>query len=146
MLFIKEIKKKDSDICFELDSNTISFWSKKQWESEFIKEGVKVFGLSFSNSVIGICTFQVILDEAQINYFVIDKKFQRKKFGTYFMRSIIKECEKFEINKLFLEVSDNNYAAKNFYDHLQFSTVGVRKNYYKDGSDALLKQKNLVTL
>ena len=44
-----------------------------------------------------------------------------------------------------LEVSQNNYVAKNFYSRFNFSTVGVREKYYKDGSDALLKEKILRT-
>ena len=44
---------------------------QKQWTNEFKKEGTKIFGLLISNFVIGICVFQVVLDEAQINYFVV---------------------------------------------------------------------------
>ena len=32
-----------------------------------------------------------------------------------------------------------------FYDRFNFFTVGIRKKYYKDGSDALLKEKKLTT-
>ena len=69
MIFIREINEKNIDLCFELDSNTIALWSKKQWANEFKKEGIKVFGLLLADLVIGICVFQVVLDEAQINYF-----------------------------------------------------------------------------
>ena len=61
------------------------------------------------------------------------------------MMCLIKDCEKLNINKLFLEVSQNNVPAKNFYNGFDFLTVGVRRNYYKDGSDALLKEKRLTT-
>ena len=47
--------------------------------------------------------------------------------------------------KLFLEVSNTNTAAEKFYSSFDFSTVGIRRNYYKDGSDALLKEKNLTS-
>jgi len=78
MISIKLINEKDIDLCYELDSNTISLWSKKQWAQEFKKEGTKIFGLSIRKLVIGICVFQVVLDEAQINYFVVKKKFRKK--------------------------------------------------------------------
>ena len=45
MVFIKELDQKAVELCFELDLNTISLWNKKQWESEIIKRGVKVFAL-----------------------------------------------------------------------------------------------------
>tara|TARA_B100000424_G_scaffold193694_1_gene151154 strand:+ start:147 stop:587 length:441 start_codon:yes stop_codon:yes gene_type:complete len=145
MISIEQINEKDIDLCYELDSNTISLWSKKQWASEFKKEGIKVFGLLLANLLIGICVFHVVLDEAQINYFVIDQKYREKGFGSFLMKFLIKRCKKLNLNKLFLEVSHTNVKAEKFYTHFDFYTVGIRSNYYKDGSDALLKEKNLTT-
>ncbi len=144
MISTKQIYKKDIDLCYELDAKTISLWNKNQWDNEFKKEGVRVLGLLFSNLIIGICVFQVVLDEAQINYFVVNQKFRKRGFGSYLMIDMIKRCKKLNINKLLLEVSQSNITAENFYSRFDFSTVGIRKNYYKDGSNALLKEKILV--
>ena len=145
MISIKQINENDIDSCFELDSNTISLWSKKQWTNEFKKEGTKIFVLLISNLIIGICVFQVVLDEAQINYFVIHQKFRNRGFGTHLMSFLIKQCEKLNLRKLLLEVSQSNITAERFYSNFAFSTVGIRKNYYKDGSNAVLKEKKLTT-
>ena len=145
MISIKQINEKDIDLCYQLDSNTISLWSKKQWANEFKKEGIKIFGILIENLVIGICVFQVVLDEAQINYFVINENFREKGFGSYLMNHLIKKCEKLNLKKLLLEVSHGNITAERFYSRFNFSTVGIRKNYYRDGSHALLKEKNLTT-
>ena len=145
MISIKQIKENDIDLCYELDSNTISLWSKKQWSEEFKKEGIKVFGLLISNLVIGICVFHVVLDEAQINFFAVKQKYREKGFGSYLMSYLLKECEKLNLKKLLLEVSQSNDNAERFYSRFDFSTVGIRKNYYKDGSHALLKEKKLST-
>ena len=145
MISIKQINEKDIDLCYELDSNTISLWSKKQWANELKKEGTEIFGIFITNLVIGICVFQVILDEAQINYFVINPKFREKGFGSFLMSYLIKKCEKLNLKKILLEVSQGNVTAERFYSRFDFSTVGIRKNYYKDGSHALLKEKKLTT-
>ena len=145
MISIKQINENDIDSCFELDSNTISLWSRKQWTNEFKKEGTKIFVLLISNLIIGICVFQVVLDEAQINYFVIHQKFRKRGFGSHLMSYLIKQCEKLNLRKLLLEVSQSNITAERFYSNFAFSTVGIRKNYYKDGSDAVLKEKKLIT-
>ena len=91
MISIKQINEKDIDLCYELDSNTISLWSKKQWANEFKKEGIKVFGILLSNLVIGICVFHVVLDEAQINFFVVNHKYRKKGFGSLLMMYLIKQ-------------------------------------------------------
>ena len=145
MISIKRMNENDIDLCYELDSNTISFWSKKQWTNEFKKEGTKIFGLLIANFLIGICVLQFVLDEAHINYFVINNKYRKQGYGSYFMSYLIKKCKKLNIYKLLLEVSQNNIKAEKFYNRFDFYTVGTRKNYYKDGSNALLKEKKLTT-
>ena len=142
-MVIKQINQEDIELCYALDSTTISLWTKKQWENEFKKEGIKVFGLVISNIIIGICVFQVVVDEAQINYFVVKQQFRKKGFGTQLMSHLIKVCENFNVKKLLLEVSQGNVIAEKFYRNFDFYTVGIRENYYKDGSDALLKEKKL---
>ena len=144
MISIEEIDQKAVELCFELDSNTIGLWTKKQWENEFDKRGVRVIALLFANEIIGICAIQVVTDEAQINYFSIKQKFRRKGYGSYLMKYVIKKCEKLNLNKLFLEVSEINTNAELFYSLFDFYTVGRRKNYYRDGSDAVLKEKKLI--
>ena len=145
MISIKQMNKKDIDLCYELDNNTISLWSKKQWAKELEKEGNLVFGLLFAKLIIGVCVLHIVIDEAQINYFAVNHKFRKKGFGSHLMNHLIELCEKSNIDKLLLEVSKNNIAAEKFYSSFDFSTVGIRKNYYKDGSDALLKEKKLTT-
>ena len=102
MISIKQLNEKDIDLCYELDSNTISLWSKKQWANEFKKEGIKVFGVLLYNLVVGICVFQVVFDEAQVNFFVVNQKYREKGFGEYLMNNLIKQCEKLNLNKLLL--------------------------------------------
>ncbi len=145
MISIKQIHEKDIDLCYELDLKTISLWSKLQWEKEFKKEGIKIYGISITNLLVGICVLQVVLDEAQINYFAIKNEFRNKGFGSHLMNYLIKVCEKINVNKLQLEVSQNNITADRFYSRFDFFTVGIRKKYYKDGTDALLKEKKLIT-
>ena len=146
MISIKELNENDIDLCYELDSNSLSLWSKKQWANELKKKGVKVFGLLLSNLVIGVCVFHVVLDEAQINFFVVDEKYRKKGFGSHLMCYLIRQCKKLNIRKLFLEVSHTNAKAVKFYGRFDFSTVGIRRNYYKDGSDALMKEKKLTSI
>jgi len=145
MIFIENINEKDIDLCYQLDLDTISLWSKNQWANEFKKEGIQIFGLYFSNLLIGICVLHVVLDEAQINYLVVNQRFRKKGFGSYLMSYLISLCKKQNINKFTLEVSEKNITAEKFYSSFDFFTVGKRRKYYKDGSDALLKEKFLTT-
>ena len=143
MISIKEINCEDLELCFELDSNTTSLWTKKQWEGEFNKQGAKIVAIFFREKIIGVYVVQTIIDEAQINYFSIQHKFRRKGYGSDLMNYLIKQCENLNIKKLLLEVSETNAIAEVFYSKFNFLTVGRRKNYYQDGTDAVLKEKIL---
>ena len=144
MVTIVEICEQKIEVCFELDLNSKSLWSKEQWRGEFKKKGVKVFGLLFFKKLIGVCVFQEIIDEAQINYFSIDQKYRRKGYGSCLMNHLIIHCMNINLKKLILEVSESNSIADKFYTSFKFINVGKRKNYYKDGSDAILKEKKLI--
>ena len=61
------------------------------------------------------------------------------------MTYLIKKFEKLNLKKILLEVSQSNVTAERFYSRVDFATVWIRKNYYKDGSHALLKEKKLTT-
>ena len=143
MILVKEIDHKALELCFELDSKTISLWTKRQWESEFKKSGVKVVAILKGKKIFGIYVIHEIIDEVHINYFSIKKRFRRMGYGSYLMKYLIKECIKLKIKKILLEVSETNSIAEVFYSKFNFLTVGIRKNYYKDGTHAVLKEKNL---
>ena len=143
MILVKEIDHKALELCFELDSKTISLWTKRQWESEFKKSGVKVVAILKGKKIFGIYVIHEIIDEVHINYFSIKKRFRRMGYGSYLMKYLIKECKKLKIKKILLEVSETNSIAEVFYSKFNFLTVGIRKNYYKDGTHAVLKEKNL---
>ena len=51
------------------------------------------------------------------------------------------ELKKSGVKKIFLEVSTNNFPALNLYKNNGFVQISVRKNYYEDGSDAILMEK-----
>ena len=144
MLSIKEVNQKEFELCYELDVNTISLWTKKQWENEFNKKGTKVIAVQLRKKIIGIYVVQMIIDEAQINYFSIKQDFRGKGYGTFLLSYLIKECKNLNIKKILLEVSETNIIAEVFYSKFNFLTVGRRKNYYKDGTDAVLKEKKII--
>ena len=143
MISFKELDYKEFELCYELDSKTICLWTRKQWKLEFNKRGVKVVAILLRKEIIGIYVVQIIIDEAQINFFSIKQKYRRKGYGSFLMRNLIKKCEKLSVKRVLLEVSDTNSIAEVFYNKFKFLTVGRRKNYYKNGSDAVLKEKIL---
>ena len=144
MLRIRKIKSKNSKGCYELDLKSIKHWNQSQWKNELENNNVTAIGIYLNNSLLGVCVFHKIYDEAEIRYLSVHPSYKRKGLGKKLIYEIFKECKNENINRIFLEVSFKNKQALSFYDFLGFRTICIRKKYYKDGSDALLKIKNLL--
>ena len=144
MILIKKIKYKNAKSCYELDLISINHWNQNQWENELEKDYVSAIGIYLNKSILGVCVFHKIYDEAEIRYLSVHPSHQRRGLGKKLIYEIFKECKNENIKRIFLEVSIKNKQALSFYDYLGFNTICIRKNYYKDGSDALLKEKKLL--
>jgi len=143
MITIKKINSKNSESCYELDLKSIKHWNQNQWNIELNKDFITAMGIFFNNSILGVCVFHKIFDEAEIRYLSVHPSYQRIGLGKKLIYKIFKECKNKNIKRIFLEVSLKNEQALSFYDYFGFKTIGIRKKYYKDGSDALLKEKML---
>ena len=143
MLKIRKINSTNSKSCYELDLKSIKLWNQRQWTNELEKDYVTTLGIFFNNSLIGVCVFHKIFDEAEIRYLSVHPSHKRKGLGKKLIYEIYKECKSENIKRIYLEVSFKNKQALSFYDYLGFETISIRKKYYGDGSDALLKEKML---
>ena len=140
MISIRAITSKNSESCYELDLISIKHWNRNQWKNELEKNYVSAIGIYLNNIILGVCVFHKIFDEAEIRYLSVHPSFKRRGLGKKLIYKIFKECKKENIKRIFLEVSLKNKQALIFYDYLGFKTISIRRKYYKDGSDALLKE------
>ena len=141
MAIFREINESEAKLCFLLDSESIKLWSYEQWESALKKKDNRSLAVYANEKFIGVCVYQLILDEAELLYLAIRPEHTRKGFGQSLFAEFLNITKKNNIKKIFLEVSSNNLSAIEFYKKFNFQTISVRKNYYKNGSDAILKSK-----
>ena len=132
------------DDCTDLDKKSLNgIWTKSQWERELadpkrICLGIMELG---TNKLLGICSAWLVIDELQITFMAIHPLHQRKGLGKSLLSGLIKLSNSLQTNKIRLEVKDNNHPAQAFYKSMGFKTEGIRSNFYKDGSDALILNK-----
>tara|TARA_B100000900_G_scaffold73674_1_gene58705 strand:- start:43 stop:480 length:438 start_codon:yes stop_codon:yes gene_type:complete len=143
MISVKEVNSKNSKSCYELDLKTINHWNQNQWKNELEKDYVTGVGLYLDNYLIGVCVFHKIYDEAEIRYLSVHPSYKRLGLGKKLINKIFNECRHQNVKRIFLEVSLKNKQALSFYNYFGFKTISIRKKYYRDGSDALLKEKML---
>tara|TARA_Y100001933_G_scaffold128445_1_gene128236 strand:- start:495 stop:929 length:435 start_codon:yes stop_codon:yes gene_type:complete len=141
MSLIKKIKINHVKECFLLDLNSLGLWSLKQWEKALKNRQITTIAIFKEDRIIGICVYQIITNENELLYFAIHPNFQKKGYGKLLFTKFLELSKESKIKKIFLEVSSKNISANNFYEYFKFKTFKIRKNYYKDGSDAIMKVK-----
>ncbi len=100
-----------------------------------------VFALISGTS--GMIMVRVAADEAEILTVGVVPEARQQGIGTALLRAAAETARYNGAEKLFLEVSTRNPAARGLYQALGFTNVGRRPKYYADGSDGLIQVKTL---
>tara|TARA_B100000945_G_scaffold2501_1_gene2156 strand:+ start:653 stop:1102 length:450 start_codon:yes stop_codon:yes gene_type:complete len=145
-LSIIKLGKQHLNACIDLDQKSLNgLWSRSQWEKELsnpirICLGAKEIE---TNKLLGLCSAWLIADELYITSIAVHPTHQRQGIGKSLMTDLIKRSTSFRINNIYLEVKDKNEPAKAFYKSMGFKMEGNRFNFYKDGSNALIFNKQI---
>ena len=134
--------------CVDLDQKSLNgLWTKSQWERELTDPKRICLGIIEleTKKLLGLCSAWLVIDELHITFIAVDPMNQRKGIGKFLLSDLIKRSSSLRTNQIHLEVKDTNEPAKAFYKSMGFKTFGNRSNFYKDGSNALMLNKQINT-
>lgn len=106
--------------------------------SESTNPTIKFLAIEKNNYLLGYIGCYHILGECEILNFVIDASFQRNGYGQMLFDELLKQVD---AKRVILDVRVNNEKGLNFYIKNGFKQISIRKNYYLDGTDALVMEK-----
>ena len=133
--------------CVDLDHKSLNgIWSISQWERELIDPKRISLGVIEveSKKLLGLCSAWLLMDELYITFMAVHPTYQRRGLGRILLSDLIKRSKSLQTNLIHLEVKKSNEPALAFYKSMGFKTVGNRSNFYKDGSDALILNKQTI--
>ena len=93
--------------------------------------------------VIGYIFGWIIHDEFHLNNIAVHPEYLRRSIGKALLQHIIARVISRDIKLILLEVSAQNISAQKCYKSLGFIQMGVRKDYYSKGDDAILYNLDL---
>ena len=96
----------------------------------------------FEDSLIGLITYSLIYERAEINYICVKNEHQGKKVGSRLLETTLGIMEDYGCRDVSLEVNENNEKAINLYKKFLFEEKAKREKYY-NGEDALLLARKL---
>lgn len=93
-----------------------------------------------NGEIIGYASYYIHIDEGDINNVAVTANYRKQGIGKSLVNALLQDAKARGVNKLFLEVRENNITAIKLYESLNFKQISVRKKYYNDGQNALIYQ------
>lgn len=112
-------------------------WSVSEFKQCFKNSCYKFYGIVENNVLVSYAVCFVCVDDINIVSVATRQAYKNKGFATTIINALKQTAKLYNIT-LSLEVKCNNLAAISLYNKTNFKPVHVRKNYYKDGSDAVI--------
>jgi ribosomal-protein-alanine N-acetyltransferase len=115
-------------------------WSRKIFEDCLIKPYF-AFSLDQDSDPLGYYIGMTVLDEVTLMDIVVSNAYQGNGLGKSLLRHFMDQCNRNNIQQVWLEVRESNAAAIKLYDAAGFILVEQRVNYYpsaKGKEDALI--------
>ena len=95
----------------------------------------------------GFLIAKSVLDEAEVWTIAVAPEMRRQGRARMLLEKAARELAELGVEKLFLEVAEDNAGARALYEMSGFTESGRRRNYYRSKSgarmDAILLQKKL---
>ena len=137
---IRKVKESDLDkiylLCEQYDKN----YSRLNNLEDEINNSYSILLVDEKdNNIISFLFAQDFKDNYDILFFIVDKRYQNKGYGTKLLKFFV---DNYIINNqtVTLEVSvDNKYAIK-LYEKFNFKRINIRKGYY-NGIDAIVLRR-----
>ena len=108
-----------------------------------LQNGDQILGAFDKTGLVGFTLYRQVCGEAELLFFYVVPGFRRGGLGTALLNGFLQVLRKEKVNRVFLEVSEVNTGAMRLYERAEFHVVGTRKQYYADGSSALVMSRAL---
>lgn len=120
------------------------------WASHTLLEALQdertfVFVATVAGEVRGYGVAWTVFDEGDLTRLAIDPAARRLRLGAHLTQALLQECHRRGAQRVFLEVRVSNEQARRLYEWQGFKQVGLRRNYYADGEDAVVMKADLTT-
>jgi len=96
-----------------------------------------------NGAVCGYAVAWTVGDEGEIADLAVAPEHRGCGIGARLLEAVLGLCARRSAARIFLEVRAGNDGARRLYERCGFVQIGVRRNYYRDGEDALVMKKVL---
>ena len=128
--------------CFEDEA-----WSEAMFKESMLSDGMVFFGAFVEEKLVGYLALKVCFEIADLEKMCVLPAFQQLGMGLQLIKNATDYAVANGVEKIFLEVNEQNVPAISLYQKSGFRREGVRKNYYNTKRfatrDAIVMSKTL---
>ncbi|MCC5579274.1 ribosomal protein S18-alanine N-acetyltransferase [Microtetraspora sp. AC03309] len=95
------------------------------------------------DEIVGYAGLAAAADQADVQTIAVLAGHRRSGVGAALLTELLAEAVRRGASEVFLEVRSDNSPAQAMYERFGFERLGVRRNYYDDGTDAITMVRNL---
>ena len=108
-------------------------WSTETFQALLTRPYVKAYGGTVGTGfdLQGFVLIQIIADEAEILTFCVAPDVRRRRMGGALLSVAERGAALLGVSRVFLEVGEENKAARGLYDQQGYVVVGRRSAYYR---------------
>jgi len=142
----------EEDLAGVMEVDRSSFatpWSREMYDTELQNSGISFIVVLRTPEcrVAGYCSYRLVVDEVHINNVAVRAECRSKGFGRCLVEYALREGRNRGATRVLLEVRSGNVAARQLYESLGFTTIGLRRAYYSEPvEDALVLARDLQNL
>lgn len=136
---ISKMKVSDLDeIKDNLQNDFYDFWNYEIFKAELVNNTCSYLVLRYNNEIVCFGGLKIILDEAELMIIATRQDKRGNGYAKYILKELINIANTMKLNKINLEVNENNKVAIHLYEMFDFKQVGLRKKYYNNTDNAIL--------
>ena len=114
-------------------------WTERQFTEAFNRSDFYAIGICLGGQLAAYVSLSVIQPDAEILNIATKEAFRRQGLARTLLLHVAGNLSEWGVDRLLLEVRQNNKPANALYGKLGFKYAGRRKRYYQDpDEDALL--------
>jgi ribosomal-protein-alanine N-acetyltransferase len=140
-IHIRVLCREDSEAVAYLFEKSIEEGGATGWDNNSVRNLIQAGGFGFvaeiRNTVIGACIVLPAGEDAELLNVATDMHHRRLGAAYMLLRSALSSATSSGSNRMILEVADDNFAAKSLYNAFGFKKIGLRRAYYKRGTQTV---------
>jgi len=122
-------------------------WGEAEFEQMLGERNTLVHRLLQGRSIIGFAVSRIAADEAEILSIAVEARHRGRGLSRKLLLTHLGHLAGRGVRTVFLEVEENNQAARRLYDRAGFRVAGRRERYYKQAGgehlNAILMRRDL---